>query len=221
MGMKPQDFDLENGLIVDSREPWENVFEKLGQYDAPEYRLEALEAGADYAIVTPYYTMGVQRKTINDFTQSIGDLKETLFDLRQEYDVAGLLLEGRWKTANGALALRRGNKVVQTITLQQFHNFQLSQTMRGSPVYHTMSLDETCRALIAWHEYLQEPISGEQAMDTPVMLLTSLPSVGPDTAGKLLTVYGSVGAALDDIEEWDRIDGIGPKTVETVMDWLY
>lgn len=212
--------DWDKEIIIDSREPWEGVFNHMAELDAPEYRLEALDHKADY-IIRNEAELAIQRKTISDFASSLDTLKEDLFKLRTHYEYSALLLEGDWKVVNGAVALRRGSNYHQTIPVTTLHNFVLSQQIRGTMLLQTMNLEETCRLMVDYYDYLDGDIPTGPSGRNPSTILTLFPGIGPTTAGRLMEKYGNVGDALDDIENWDDIKGIGDKKIEGVLSWLY
>jgi len=213
-------------IEIDSRErKYEKMLEYLADIlpDNVEFTIPrgGLDHGADY-IVRNKSELGIQRKTMNDFSGSIGDgLKGTMSDLRQNYEHSALLLEGSWKIAGGSLTLRRGGSMVQVMPLSSFHNFILSQQLRGSHVYHTANLKETSYALRDYHSYLDGTISPSRSVDDPEEMLALFPNIGPKKAERLVEKFGNVHYALNQFpNNWDRVDGIGQATVDDIDAWL-
>ena len=207
-------------IIIDTREQkWEKMFQYLDELDAPPYRLDTLHHKADF-IIRNHHELAIQRKQIDDFVGSIGDLKEDLQELRANYEMGALLIEGDWQLMGGSIAQRRGNTVHQTITAEQLHNFLLSQQLRGTLFLKTSGLKETCRILVNSHGYLDGPISGDKTPESPAVLLGSFPGIGPATTGAIISHFGDAHTALQNIDRWQEVKGVGPKTQEQVEEWL-
>lgn len=209
-------------IRIDTREPSvaiaDTLVEKVG---FTEFAVETLYHGADFVLDVNDSETGIQRKRVNDFVGSIGDLKETLFDTRTRYDHSVLLLEGEWQTAGGSIGLRRGKKIVTVMDLNQWHNFLVSQQLRGTLYVRTASRAETCRVLVSLHGYLADSQSAPvSAADDPRDVLLLLPGIGPERAEAVLDEYGHVHRALANLYRWEEIDGIGAQTRQTVIDWL-
>lgn len=175
---------------------------------------------SDLSIAQPGRTIGVQRKTISDFVSSIDSLKETMRLGREgdTWQVFALLLEGEYERQGGRLAYRRGQYFSDGVTLASLHNFQWSQQLRGSPVLRTHSLEETARLLHHLHHYQGPTIATEHG--SPSAVLQSLPGIGSGKAEQLLETFGSPLSAMDAIDEWDTVDGIGAGTQEKCEDVL-
>lgn len=208
-------------IIIDSREPWERMFEYLEGLDAPEYRLDPLDHKADY-VLRNADELAIQRKEMNDFVSSLDTLKKDLYELRANYQYSALLLEGHWRVSNsGVLLLRRGSSWSETIPVQQFHNFVVAQQLRGTLCFYTVDLQETAQLLVNAHDYIDGEIQTAPNFGSPVAVLTMFPGVGAKVAGRLWDEYNTLGNALDNVEEWEHVRGIGEKTQEEVLDWLY
>lgn len=208
-------------IVVDSREPWERVFDYLEEYNAPQHRLEALENKADF-VVDNAEEVAIQRKEVNDFVGSLDTLKDDLFELRTHHDNSALLIEGRWRVSSGGVVLiRRGSSWSQTIPVEHLHKFVLSQQLRGTLFIRTTDLRETCQWLVNAFEYMDGSVQAGPSSESPVVLLTLFPGIGPGLAEEILEEYGTVGDALSNVENWEDVHGIGAKTIESVDDWLY
>lgn len=210
----------ESEIVVDSREPWEDFFAYFDEMDAPPSRLEALKNKTDF-IVRNEDELAIQRKEINDFKASIGDLKDDLFELRTHHDHTALLIEGRWKISNNCLVVRRGNAWKEIMPAEHLHKFILSQQLRGTMFFYTANKRETAGFLIDAYEYMDGGIQTESNPQSPVTLLTLFPGVGPSTAARIVEQFGDVGSAIGNISKWDTVKGVGPKTMSGIEEWLY
>lgn len=215
-------------ILVDSREPWNKAVDKLDKYGV-DYRVDALDHKADYVVISESdhvrgkdkVEIGVQRKEVNDFIGSIGDLKDTMYQVREHHDASILLLEKRYRIDNGRMCVRRGNSWYPTdLKIKSFRNFIMGQFMRGTFYFHTINFSDTIKTLVSWESYLEGPVSPPTSNSSPSALLTIIPGVGPKTASKILDEYRDIFSAICRVDEWeDDINGIGPKSIEKINDW--
>lgn len=211
-------------IKIDSRE---KKYIKMCEYlaeslpDGTTFNVEKLDHGADY-LVNNENELAIQRKTVNDFTGSLDTLKETLHKLRSNYELSALLIEGDWKIAGSQIALRRGGRLVQTgVSFKVLHNFVLSQQLRGTMFFRTASMRETAMLLSNVHGYLDGSISPSVEMSDPHELWVNFPNIGPERADAINRFYDSPYKAIRQCPEgWSNVDGIGPATVEQIIDWL-
>lgn len=207
-------------IVVDTREPWEKICEYLYDQGAEDYVVEKLPHKADFRIENET-VMGIQRKEIGDFVSSVDDtLKDDLRQLRANYPHSALLIEGRWKANGRNILLRRGNDWFETASSRTVHRFILSQQIKGTMFFNTMSLRETCSMLVDIHRYLDDDVPENSTLDQPVSVLTMFPNIGPKAAGRLVDHYGNIGNALEDCRNWNSVKGIGNKTQDDIDEWL-
>lgn len=209
-------------ILIDSREPWEKMYEYLidmGALDNYDFEKVKLNHKADF-VVGQDDRVAIQRKEINDFRRSLDTLKDDLLELRCNYPYSALLIEGRWKTDGRTIKLRRGGVWVETATVEEFHRFWFSQQLRGTMYCQTMSTRETCALLMNMHGYLDGSVQTENTQESPVTVLTMFPNIGPERAAKLVEFFGDVQAALINVRNWETVDGIGPVTQESVNEWV-
>lgn len=207
-------------LKIDTREPYEEIIDKLIDVGYSDYDIEKLEHKTDF-LFHGEQEFGIQRKTVNDFVSSLDTLKDDLHELRQHNDLTGLLLEGEWQTAGQSIALRRGASLVETVPISSWHNFMLSQQLRGTVLIRTTSLSETCKTLAAVDAWLDSDMSAPTTQaDDPETMLTMIPSIGPGRANKLMREYDSTYDALVHVGDWDGVNGIGEKTKGDALDYL-
>lgn len=209
-------------LTIDTREPYDKMGETLIDLGIMDFEVEKLDHKADFDVdMADGESFRVQRKTVNDFVSSLDTLKDDLHELREHSDASALLIEGDWKLAGTNMGLRRGSKLEQAMEIKAFHNFVLSQQLRGTMFMRTTSLKETCLALAHAHEYFDGPVTPPSSgIDNPEVLLQYFPNIGQTTANKIIGEYGDVYSALSNIQSWEDVDGIGEKTKMGVIEWL-
>lgn len=210
-------------VFIDTRE---QVVSKLidawNDYKFYDYRLEKQDHKADYVIDSGDFDFAIQRKSVNDFVGSLSTLKDDMAELRNHWGLSALLLEGNWRVAGQSVALRRGRTVQQSVGLKDWHNFIISQQLRGSLYIRTNNVRETALVLWYYHEYMKGQMTAPKTrVEDSSVLLTMLPNIGPKRAGDILEVYDDPYAALLDIHSWDdNVEGIGWKTIEDAINWL-
>lgn len=212
-------------IIIDTREKKRKQIKRHLDRCGAEYRVDTCHHKADYVIDGPDGDrLGIQRKEVSDFVSSLrGDLKDHLWILRQHYEYSALLVEGGWGVKNETIGVDIGKTNDPLIVpVAQWHNFKLSQQLRGTLCLRTTCLKETCWALNVYDSYMDDPFGPPRSMPgDPEYLLYMFPGIGPELADRILESYdGNVRYAIEDIEGWGSISGIGPKTLEQIDEWL-
>ena len=212
-------------ITIDTREPYIKAT-KLFADIAPsmEVNVQKLDLG-DY-LLSPNdgSKLLIERKTVNDYTSHLSDLKDKLYRMRSQYSLSGLLLEGSYKTTSSMIVERRGSGRYETVSLASFHNFLFHQEIQGSLLFRTNDLRESVLLISNLHNYFGKlsrcpvpPMTDPEPMD----LLTFLPGIKEERALQLIEHYGSVGNALRKVKEWSNVPGIGSKTVSKINKFLY
>lgn len=210
-------------IIIDTREQKRaKLMEYLADYSDVGFWPEKLDHGADYLIENESQ-LAIQRKSVNDFCNSIGDgLKDTLYELRSNHELSALLLEGSYRVVGNRIGTRRGGKVVQTIRLSSAHNFILSQQLRGTMFFWTADLKDTAYLLADAHSYLDGSVSASTTIDSPEEFASLVPNIGPKRVESLSRNFDGdwLQAFQGFPERWAEADGIGPATVDEIRAWL-
>lgn len=216
-------------VVIDTREPYEEVGDNMAEVGFFDWRFEALNEPehpkTDY-LVGDEEKLAIQRKEVNDFVGSIGDLGEELHEMRQSdhHDMTALLIEGSWKVTQKNIALRRGRTLKEVVSMDVWHRFLLSQQARGTMFIRSTCLAETSyliQSLDGWLQKMKTPPL--DTITSPDMILQLVPGIGPQTAGTLVDGdegFGSAYEALLHIGEWEDVDGIGPKTQERAIQFF-
>lgn len=219
-------------VTIDTREPWEKAASHFSRFDV-DSRVDTLNENsghpkADFLIeLDEGETFGIQRKSANDFVSTMTDgdrdLKRDLFQLRNYHDHSALLIEGFWKFTGSQIALRRGRSYVQTgLSARSWHNFVLSQQIRGTMYVHTTEFRETC-AVVAWFaDYMGgSPTPPVASIEDPATVLQILPGIGPELADRIEARFDNPFRAMMNLDRWQQeVEGIGPKKYVRVKEFL-
>ena len=179
----------------------------------------------------PYKRCGAQRKEINDFLASVKDgrlAKER--QQMQALDLAVLILEGPTPWADdGSLMNLHHNW-----TVAQHWKYLWSVQADGIWIHTTRSLEQTMQAVAALEAWSRsEHKSGKTrpgpegewgkpgSRDWQMHFLQGLPGLGPEMAERIVDHFDGVPVVLDvSREELLKIDGLGPKRVDTIIELL-
>ena len=212
-------------VIVAPTEP--KAFDRLG-----ERRLIPERFGVDFWWVALGQHWGVQRKEIKDLIASVGDgrLSKELGQMNR-LDHRVLIVEGRvqW-SADGEMI---GDGWGRPWNYDAWLGLLAGVMARGVWVWQTGSIHETIHAIEAlekWskkvkHQSLlgREPISSSWGRPTNrefgVYMLTGLPGVGPEIAGR---IWEAAGGQLPwqwtmDEGELKAIEGVGDKRARAMI----
>lgn len=208
-------------VVVDSREPWEQIAENFIEGGFHNFHTEKLEHKADFLVEGDGETLAIQRKAVNDLVSSLDTLKDDMHELRQHHEPTMLLVEGTWKVAGSNIALRRGSSLVEACRLSTWHNFMFSQQRRGTLLGYTTCLSETCKVLARSERWMQKGMSPPTSeISDPSTILQFFPGVGPKLAERITDEFGDAKTALEQIESWDEVSGIGDATKTDCLDWI-
>jgi len=226
-----QPTDLKVGeLVVDVHEP-------LGTADILTYYVvhgvvtieTAPLATADYAWRTggeggSPLTVGVERKTPNDFVSSFqsGRLNDQIARLVDEYDLSVLLIDGAFNRSN------RGTTGLHKFPYQTVQSTLFRVQMQGVKVVHLDGRVATLGStLLGLYHYLYREhtwslqrggVKVMRGVEVPVRMLAQIPGVGVDKAKVLIEEFGDITSIMlkstDDLQD---VKGIGPKLAEAIV----
>jgi len=227
-------------IIVDSREEFSDFFvSKLSEMGL-SCRIEKLPAG-DFLLFAPEENKSilVERKTASDFLSSIEgkmDKKTRVWIKGRIWDQAKRMVE----TGLKPYLLIEGNIYSKRNTVYRKKGFEKRRIWGaldgirsyGISIHFVKNKEET----VEWLKYLSDRLGRPKKPFTlrasapnqlsmeekQEYLLEGFPSIGPMTAKSILGQYGSLKNALEHLEEWGNIRGIGQKTVRDCLDvWRY
>ena len=172
-------------------------------------------AVSDFAVGN---VLGIERKTPSDFLASFGQkrLQQQCFELAQNFSTAVLLIQGNISDVLFN-RFRKFNPVSVTAMLASLtvktHVVPLFCGEKGVPhMVQGLALEAGDDKVVDYVPIRPQANSG----DWQLHILSSLPSIGPERAKKLLAEYGTPLRALNAYDEWDKLDGFGRKTVEKI-----
>ena len=221
------------GLLIDVMEP-ASIASKL--LDIGE--ILGLTAGDYRWYSISMELVGVERKSVTDFLASLsnGSLADELRRLREEVDFPILLIEGPITIDHTTGVILRtwysGGKFKKAETGWRLNNlipaiYDFCRTLDIMPFY-SPSIGETAaviRYIYSWdqdqyHTAIYKNRKHEYVIPSPAaVMLASL--VGPKTAHSLLHEFRSLrGILTADLERLTKVDGIGPKTAQKILDAL-
>ncbi|MAG50534.1 hypothetical protein CL621_02755 [archaeon] len=208
-------------IIVDHRERNSGIIRELAKHDI-EVIIKQL-ISADFIIQTKdleekIQTLGIERKTVNDFLNSIIDKRilTQLMQLKKSFDIPLLIIEG-------------------TENIYQIRNFH-PNSIRGMlttiavdfqiPIITTMSYRDTTNLLLTIAKRLDKPRRHISLLkkrkpltlkEQQEFLIETLPGVGPTLSKALLKKFKSVKAVINAKEEHlKKVEKIGPKKAEKI-----
>lgn len=199
-------------IVVDSRESRSGVPAALARIEGVTVETADLLC-ADYA----FGSMGVERKAATDFIGSImdGRLFEQVARLQTEYQESVVLIEGDvYQTRSGIAPESLDGALSWLALLAGVKVLHVPSAARTAPLLHRMALHHV-------HGLGYDvPLRSGKPKDPKlgkVFMISGLPGVGPTTADKLLSHFGSVRAVMNasDLELKD-VPGVGPKLIEKI-----
>jgi Fanconi anemia group M protein len=206
-------------IYVDTREHSSQVAKMLSDIDGEvkvDVKVKQLEVG-DYVLSDQIV---VERKTIEDFLQSIidGRLFAQLVSMSSNYDRPLIILEGNYDEIFSLRNIHR-NAIMGALSS--------IATTYGIPIIYTSDAHETMEYLfvIAKREQLGKDTDiklriGRKGLTLPEQqqfIVESLPLIGPVMAKKLLEHFGSVENLFSaNVKELQEIENMGPKKAEQI-----
>ncbi len=208
-------------IIVDHRERNSGIIRELAKHDVEVITKQLISA--DFIIQTKdieekIQTLGIERKTINDFLNSIIDKRilTQLIQLKKSFDIPLLIIEG-------------------TENIYQIRNFH-PNSIRGMlttiaidfqiPIINTMSYRDTANLLLTIAKRLDKPqrhislLKRKKPLtlkEQQEFLIETLPGIGPTLSKALLKKFKSVKAIINAKEEHlKKVEKIGPKKAEKI-----
>lgn len=213
-------------IIIDHREPKELIREL-----AKDLEIETKQISADFIIQTKNkedkeITVGIERKTLNDFLNSIIDKRilQQLIYLKENFHVPLLIIEGK----ENIYMLRKFNpNSIRGMLASIAIDFQV-------PILQTKNYRDTASLIKIIAKRLEKPRSIASLLkkrkpltlkEQQEYLIESLPGIGPILAQQLLKNFKTVKKIINaPAEKLRKIKKIGPKKTEKmkqVIEELY
>jgi ERCC4-type nuclease len=214
-------------IYVDVHEP-ESIFKKLQELENIEPIRQKLDAG-DYYIPAEKYSLLIERKTVNDYINSVFDTRlweelEKIKGAQTNNDsklIPMLLVEGDWH-----FILKYGKKQDKSAMGSVYASLLSTIASWGFHVVSSPSTSWTPYVLSSFTKWLGRPRRSEPPIYKPravsldelsIRVLCSLPHISVERAKKILKHYGTLKDALDNVGWWKKsIPGIGDKIVSDV-----
>ncbi len=171
-------------------------------------------------------TVGIEKKTINDFLNSIIDkrLINQIINLKKNFDIPLLVIEG---TEN-------------IYELRNFHPNSIRGMMASiaidfqTPILHTRNHRDTANLLAIIAKRLEKPRSLPSLLkkrkqptikEQQEFLIESLPGIGPQISKNLLKNFGTikslVNASEEELTKVEKIGKIKAKQIKKVLEERY
>ncbi|MBS3156990.1 hypothetical protein J4442_02340 [Candidatus Woesearchaeota archaeon] len=208
-------------IFLDNRERNSGIVKELIKRD-----IEVIEKQlvlADFIIKTKnlngeILTLGVERKTINDFLNSMIDkrLISQLIDMKKHFDITLLIMEGE-------------ENIYQ---IRDFHPNSIRGMLASIaidfqvPILYTRNHKDTANLLAIIAKRLEKPRSLPSLLKKrkPLTLkqqqeyfIESLPGIGPTISKSLLQKFKNIKKIINATEEeLKEVDKIGPKKIENI-----
>ena len=208
--------------IVDSREK-EVINQTIKLY--PDTKVEALYAGDFTGRENNKFTVGIERKTLEDFVNSIQNKRifKQIEKLHETYPVVIVILEGkmddlRKKLHHLNLKFDEGifwgtiASIVVRDNFQIFWSANTNETIHMARQIITKVAEGKYRTVRRWMP---------KSKNTPRDLLKQIPGVTDDVAKALLKKYISIqNIAMQTQQELCSIKGVGPSVVLRIKKFL-
>lgn len=171
-------------------------------------------------------TIGIEKKTINDFLNSIIDKRiiSQLMEMKRHFDLSLLIIEG---TEN-------------IYEIRNFHPNSIRGMMASiaidfqTPILQTRNYRDTAKLLFVIAKRLEKPRSLPSLLkkrkpltlkQQQEFLVESLPGIGPQTSRALLkkfkTIEGLVNASEESLREVEKIGKLKAKSIKKLFEKRY
>jgi DNA excision repair protein ERCC-4 len=202
--------------FVDTREP-ANLVDALLPCG---FEKKALGCGDIFMMSGDFKKIGIERKEVSDFMNSIGDrLSSQLYRMTEFYDVSILLIEG--KLGRSAI---EGKVVINDQTTNwewnMVWNYLLTWQMQGVILQQTASLAHTINRINALYVYFQKGVHTggiRRSMVSDDRVLAMPHGVGEKTAKTILNKFQSLRHVAEaTVPELLEVEGVGPKRANAI-----
>lgn len=207
-------------VLVDDREPGSTAFDLKQYFDVQTMRLTV----GDIVIPgTP--SCVIERKAPLDFLSSIADgrLVSQLSNMLEITPTPIFIIDGDVKADRKEKVVADGQST--RWFYWSYQNMIASLQLAGAIVIHVPNrlFGTAVWRVYQWHQkdshmtVRRVPSTGlKTTFSQQLDLLSQVPGIGTDKAELLLDTFGNLWNVLSNIPDWDKVPGIGPKTIEKV-----
>jgi ERCC4-type nuclease len=201
-------------IIIDTREKADIIIKVLDKYNVA-YEIEKLEI-ADYFITGGENNVLAERKTWSDFIGAIysGRLFEQLVNMNKvENAEKVLVIEGSFGLVKKFHMKVNYNTIVGALNSVLF-DFKI-------PIIHSFSQYFTALLLVSMNKRLGETREkkelimskpkAESIEEEVLRVVASFPMISEKRAREILAYFGSIHKFVNNVDEIDKIEGIGEK----------
>lgn len=203
-------------ISIDIREPQWIIDQFKQSCNTDRIRIEAFEVG-DYFVGD---TIGIERKAVHDFVLSIPKVFSQVQELKDNFNIPYLLLEGDFSLLFGTRSQISPNAILGAlISVKAHYDVNIMFTNQAMVVQTILALFEkhTDGKAIPYRPIRPKP----SITDHQLHILTSLPSVGEKTARELLERFNTPVNAIRNIDDWTKVRGITPQRARKIKEILY
>lgn len=187
--------------------------------------IETPSLGFDY-LIPGRVAVGIERKTAPDLLNSIADgrLYSECSAMVGACDVRLLVCTSPWAVRRNVVYVNGRETRWSAISLQM----QLVSLAAAGICY--MYVEQTdlpafIAALVDWslkeqHLCPKRPRLAFEELDRRLAFLAGIPGLGPRRAGDILNAFGTVAGALENLDRWNEVRGVGRKIIENTRRFL-
>jgi len=210
--------------LVDDREPKNIQMDLKSVFQVKVARLDT----ADILVATPKGICLIERKTPGDFLNSIGDgrLINQTAKMLEVCSAPIFIIEGDVKCNREGKVVADGRS-----TRWGYWSYQgmvLSLQLSGALVINVPSrlFAQAAYRSVIWFQKESHMSQRRTAVGLrttygqQVDALAAFPHIGEEKASQLLDTFGNLWNTISSVPEWDKVPGIGKKTVEDVIRFM-
>lgn len=214
--LNPPKCKVDMDISIDLREPqW--IIDQFKQICNPDkLRIEPFEV-SDYFIGD---RIGIERKSVHDFVLSIPKVFSQVQELKDNFAIPYLLLEGDFSLLFGTRRQMSPQAINGAlVSVKAHYDVNIMFTNQAMIIHTILAIFEkhTDGKAIPYRPIRPKP----SITDHQLHILTSLPRVGEKTARALLEEYETPVNAIRNIDDWSKIKGITPPRARKIKEILY
>lgn len=202
---------------VDHRESPKSIIAIRDSLPAPTYSVSIDVLNVGDIVVND--TLGIEHKTPSDFWGSVRDRRifAQATELREAYPNAFIVVSGTLDDVCRASGGQESAALGAVTSL--LARYKIPVVFAGERFSEVLVklVEKTTDGRTVEYNPIRKNATSKQIQEH---LLASIPGVGPKRAKAILAHYGGPLAALNAVDSWVELDGIGQKTVDGVRLYL-